>query len=116
MPIGVPFRFLLYVNNDSAAVNDTSIQDVLDPAFAYVPGTMRFGTVAACAAPVCIPAEEDAIFATADGGTAGTDAVDPDVVSFAGATIDAGDQNAGNARLDIPANTVWALVFTARLQ
>jgi uncharacterized repeat protein (TIGR01451 family)/CSLREA domain-containing protein len=116
MPNGVPFRFLLYVNNDGPAVTDASLRDVLDPGFAYVPGSARFGTVVACAAAICTPAEEDAIFAAADGGTAGTDAVDTDVVGFAGTTIDAGDQDVGNAQLDIPADTVWALVFTAKLQ
>jgi CSLREA domain-containing protein/uncharacterized repeat protein (TIGR01451 family) len=116
MPNGVPFRFLLYINNDGPAVTDASLQDMLDPGFAYVPGSLSFGTVAACAAPACTAAEEDAIFAAADTGTVGSDAVDPDVVSFAGATIDAGDQNVGNAQLDVPADTVWALVFTARLQ
>ena len=34
--------------------------------------------------------EEAAIFAAADSGTVGTDAVDGDVVSFAGATVDIG--------------------------
>ena len=31
-------------------------------------------------------------------------------------TIDAGDQNAANAQLDIAANKVWALLFTVKIQ
>ena len=48
-------------------------------------------------------AEEVAIFAAADAGAAGSDAVDGDVVSVSGVTIDAGDEAAANARLDIAA-------------
>ncbi len=115
VPTAVPFRFLLYISNPGPAVADVSLKDVLDPAFAYVPGSIRYaGTAPACALPTCTPAEEGAVFAAANSGTVGTDAPDGDVVSVAGATIDAGDGDAANLRLDVPAGRVWAMVFTFR--
>ena len=46
-----------------------------------------------------------------------SDAVDGDVASVTGATINAGDQNeAGNGPLDIAANRVWAILFRTLMQ
>jgi hypothetical protein len=64
----------------------------------------------------CTGAEEAAIFTDVNGTAAKTDAVDADVVSIAGTTIDAGNQNVANGALNIPANTVFALLFTVVLQ
>jgi hypothetical protein len=117
LPTGMPVRFLIYVSNPGGLISDVSLRDVLDPLFAYVPGSMRYdASVTACAANPCTAVEEAAIFAAADGGTVGTDALDGDVVSIAGATIDAGDQNVANTQLDLPADKVWALVFTILMQ
>jgi hypothetical protein len=41
--------------------------------------------------------------------------VDGDVASFTGSTIDAGNQNAANAQLDIAADRVWAILFSAKM-
>lgn len=117
LPRGTPVKFLLYVNNPGAMATDVSLRDVLDPTFAYVGGSLRSdGATPACAQIACSAAEESAIFAAADAGTAGSDAVDGDVVSFAGQTVDAGNQNVAQGRLDVPAARVWALIFTVHMQ
>ena len=117
VPQGMPVKFLLYVNNPGGVLTDLSLQDVLDPGFLYVAGSIKFDdSLAACAAVTCTAAEEAAIFAAADSGTAGSDAVDGDVVSFAGTTLDAGDQTVANARLDVAANTVWSVVLSVTVQ
>jgi uncharacterized repeat protein (TIGR01451 family) len=111
--------FMIYVNNSaSVAVTDTSIQDVLDPLFVYQAGTIRVdNAVANCAAVACTPAEEAAIYASAILVGASTDAVDaPDVASFAGVTVDVGDENAANGQQDAAANRVLAVVFTVQVQ
>ena len=117
VPRGALVKFLLYVNNPGPAVADVSIKDALDPAFAYVTGSIRFTNApASCAQMACTPAEEAAIFAAANTGTAGTDGVDGDVISFAGTTTYAGNQDIGNLQLDIAAGKVWAMVFTVRMR
>jgi parallel beta-helix repeat protein len=117
LPLGVPFRFLLYINNEGGALSDVSLADALDPSFAYEAGSMRYdNSVAACAAATCTALEEAAIYAAASAGTAGTDAVDGDVVSYAAPTLHAGNQVAANAQLDLAAARVWALLLTARMQ
>ncbi len=120
LPQGTLVDFMIYVNNSgSVAVLDTSIQDVLDPLFLYQAGTIRFdNTHINCAGAACIPAEEVTIYAAALGGTAVSDAVDgPDVGSFAGVTVDVGDEViVGNGQLDAAANRVLAVVFTVQVQ
>ena len=117
LPRGMPVRFLLYINNPGGPVLDVSMRDVLDPLFLYVSGSTKYdNSVASCAAATCTVAEEAAIFAAADSGTVGTDAMDGDVVSFAGVTLDIGNQNAANAQLDIAGGKVRAVVFTIRMQ
>ncbi|MEL7448206.1 MAG: right-handed parallel beta-helix repeat-containing protein [Pseudomonadota bacterium] len=119
LPDGVPFYFLLYVSNPNAARADLSLQDVLDPAIAYDAGTIRVdNSVAACAGAGCTPAEESNIYAAVVLTAPLTDAVDGDVASYSGGTrtVDIGNQNAGNAQLDIAANRVYALLIRVRLQ
>ena len=119
LPQGLLFNFLLYVNNRNAAVADVSLRDILDPAFAYQPGTIRIdNSAAACAAAACTPVEEAAILAAVSGTGSLTDAVDGDVASYTAgtATVDLGDQNTANAQLDISANRVLAVVFSVRMQ
>ena len=66
LPQGTLVDFMIYVNNSgSVVINDTSIQDVLDPLFVYQPGTIRVDNSQTCAAAVCIPGEEPAIYAAA---------------------------------------------------
>ncbi len=118
LPTGTLVKFMIYVNNQSSIqINDVSMQDVLDPLFLYQGGTIKVdSSVANCAAAACTPAEEAAVFAAADASGALSDGVDADVASFAGVTVDAGNQNAANGQMDAPANRVLALVFTVRMQ
>ena len=119
LPTGTLVKFMIYVNNQSSiAINDVSIQDVLDPLFLYQAGTIKVdNSVANCAAAACTPAEQAAIFAAADASAALTDGVDGDGASFtAGTTVDVGNENQANAQVDVAANTVLALVFTVQMQ
>lgn len=119
LPQGTLVDFMIYVNNTgSVAVTDTSIQDVLDPLFVYQAGTIRVdNSVANCAAVACTPAEEAAIYASAAATAASTDAVDaPDPASFAGVTVDVGDQAVANGQVDAAASSVLAVVFTVQVQ
>ena len=113
LPRGTEVRFVIYVDNTTNfPLNDVSIQDVLDPAFAYQPGSMKVdNTTASGAAQVLIYNTVNAVAGTV------SDAVDGDVASVAGATINVGDQNeAGNSQLDMAANRVWAILFRTLLQ
>ncbi len=120
LPTGTLVDFMIYVDNKaSVVITDTSIQDVLDPLFLYQAGTIRFdNTHINCAGAACIPAEEVTIYAAALGGTAVSDPVDgPDVGSFAGVTVDVGDEViVGNGQLDAAANRVLAVIFTVQVQ
>lgn len=117
VPKGALIRFLLYVNNVGGVTTDVRLQDALDPGFAYVGGSIKYdNAVPRCASGDCSAAEEEAILASAVAGTPGTDASDGDVVRFASSTVYVGDQAAGNARLDIQADKVWAVVFTVRME
>jgi uncharacterized repeat protein (TIGR01451 family) len=119
VPQGTSVDFMIHVNNlGSVAINDTSIQDILDPLFAYQTNTIRVdNSVANCAAAICTVAEEAAIYAAAAAAAASSDGVDGDTASVSGGnTIDAGNQNVANGRLDVAANTVLAVVFTVQVQ
>ena len=120
LPQGTLVDFMIYVDNTSSVpVTDTSIQDILDPLFVYQAGTIRVdNSVANCAAIPCTGIEEAAMYAAAAGTAPLTDVVDaPDTVSFAGVTIDVGDENVvGNGQLDAAANRVLAVVFTVQVQ
>ena len=117
LPKGALLRVLLYINNPGTLRADVSLQDVLDPTFLYVPGSAKYdNSTPNCAATTCTAVEEAAIFAAADSGTVGTDAVDGDVVSFTGVTLDIGNQNTANAQLGIAGSKIWAVVFTTRMQ
>jgi hypothetical protein len=114
---GALFKFVLYINNRGGAATDVSLRDVLDPAFDYLPGTIRVSNaVGACASGTCSGAEEAAIVAATAGGTAVSDAPDGDPVSYTGAILEAGDRFAANARLDIAAASVYALSFIVRMR
>jgi hypothetical protein len=116
IPTGVEFKYLLYINNQVSAENDVSVQDVLDPLFQYQAGTIQVdNSVSECAAASCTTAEEQTIFSSIDATPFLTDALDGDVVSFAGVTIDAGDGNAANAQLNINGDSVWAILFSVKM-
>jgi hypothetical protein len=116
LPRGTHVRFLLYVDNPAGAMTDVTVQDLLDPGFTYVPGSLWWDdSMSACPAG-CGAAEEAALYSAIVVGTPGTDALDGDSVAFVADVIHAGDGTVGNARLDIPAGRVWGLVFTARVE
>lgn len=118
IPSGVEFKYLLYINNPSVARSDVTVRDVLDPAFQFQAGSIQVdNSVVQCTAAACTPAEEQAIFLAVDGAAVLTDAVDGDVASYTGAgtTVDAGNGNVGNLQLNINANAVWAILFSAKM-
>ena len=118
LPKGTLVKFMIYINNNTAfGASDVSVRDILAATFSYQTGTLKVdNSVANCAVAVCTGAEEAAIFAAVNATAAKTDAVDADVVSITGATIDAGNQNVANGQLDIAASKVWALLFTVSMQ
>lgn len=114
VPTGTTVKFMIYVSNASSiAINDVSMQDVLDPLFTFQTGTIKIdNSTANCAAAACTPAEEAAMFAAVDGSAALSDAVDADAVSFtAGTTVDAGNQAQANAQLNVAATSSLAMLF-----
>jgi hypothetical protein len=116
IPSGVEFKYLLYINNPGGAVTDISVRDVLDAAFVYqTPSIQVDNSVLSCALATCDPGEEAAIFTAVDGATVLTDATGDDVVSYGALTVDAGDENVGNAQLDIGGNAVWAILFSVKM-
>ena len=120
LPSGTLVDFMIYVNNSgSIAVNDLSIEDVLGPLFIYKTGTIRVDNSQTCAAAVCVPGEEPAIYAAAAGAAVGSDAAAAgDTVSFDGtATINVGNAvEAANDQQDAAASSVLAVVFTVQMQ
>jgi uncharacterized repeat protein (TIGR01451 family) len=118
VPQGTYVDFMIYVNNQgSVAINDVSIQDVLDPLFVYEAGTIRVdNSVASCALAACDSTEEAAIYAAASVVAANTDGTGDDTSSFAGVTVDAGDENVANTTLNVAADSVLAVVFTVQVQ
>ena len=119
IPKGTLVKFMIYVNNDTpVAVDDLSARDVLAATFTYQTGTLKVdNSVANCAAATCTTVEEAAVYAAVNATAAKTDGIDGDVVSYnAGTTtIDAGNQTVANGRLDVAKNTVWAMLFTVKM-
>jgi len=118
VPQGTLVDFMIYVNNPgTVAINDVSIQDVLDGAFVYQLESIRVDNSVDDCGTDCDATEEAVIYAAAAAVLpANSDAVDlADTSRFAGVTIVAGNQVAGNARLDAAANKVLAVVFTVRM-
>ena len=119
LPTGTMVDFMIYVNNaGSVDINDTSIQDVLDPLFAYQLNSIRLDNAQTCAAAICIQAEEvtmygnvSALAPLSDGAAAG------DSVSFDGTdTIDVGDSSeALNDPQNATAGNVLVLVITVQV-
>ncbi len=117
VPQGTSVDFMIYVNNQSSvAINDVSIQDVLDVLFVYQTESIRVDNSVDDCGATCDAAEEAAIYAAASAVGNNLDAVDGDTSSFTGVTVDVGNQAVGNARLDAAANKVLAVVFTVQVQ
>ena len=117
VPQGTSVDFMIYVNNQSSvAVNDISIRDVLDVLFVYQAESIRVDNSVDDCGVTCDAAEEAAIYAAASAVGNNLDAVDGDTSSFAGVTVDAGNETVGNAQLNGAANKVLAVVFTVQVQ
>ena len=119
LPVGTLVDFIIYVNNTgSVQINDTSIQDILDPLFAYQLGSIRVDNSQTCVAAVCDPGEVDTIYGVVSALGAGSDTPDLDTVSYDGTnTIDVGDgSETGNAPQNAAAGVVLAVVFTVQVQ
>lgn len=122
LPKGTTVKFIIYVNNDTVLpITDVSIQDdLVEASFVYTANSIKVDNTATCAALVCTPAEENAIYTAIDDNVALTDtAAGGDVASFnaTGAIIDVGnDVEAANDQLDILANRVFAVQLTVTMQ
>ncbi len=119
LPTGTEVDFMIHLNNEaSVAVLDVSIQDALNALFLYKASSIYIdNAVDECGATVCDATERKAIYDAAILTVLKTDPVDADTVSFAGTTIDVGDEViAGNAQQDAAANKVLAVVFTVTVQ
>ena len=118
IPSGMEFKYMLYINNPNPGRSDVSVRDVLDPLFQYQTGTVQVdNSVAECAAAVCTPAEEQAIFNSVVLTPYLTDAVDGDVASYVGGStsVEVGDGVVANQRLDVLGDAVWAITFSVRM-
>ena len=110
---------MIYVDNKAdASRTDLSIGDTLDPLFVYTAGTIYIdNSQPECGLVACTAVEEASIRTAALATTVKTDIVDADSVSFAGASIDVGNEViVGNAQQDAVANSVLAVVFRVQMQ
>ncbi len=119
VPAGRTIKFLIYVDNTTGvSATDVRFQDMLDDTgFTYTAASIKWATAAT-------GATKAAIFTAANTGTALTDAFDGSTGSNEYAGIDTGVSPdnltvGGNAvspdndTVNIAANTVFAIVFTA---
>lgn len=111
LPRGTEVRFLIYINNSTAfGMSDVSIQDILDPAFAYQSGSLKAdNTLATTGSETLIYNTVNAVATTL------SDSVDADVASAVGVTITAGNTG-GNGQVDVAPSSVWAILFRALMQ
>ncbi len=115
VPPGTSVDFMIYINNESSvAINDVSIQDILNVAFTYQSPSIKIDNSVADCGVSCDTTKEAAIYAAAIAtGVLSDAAAAGDAASFAALTVDAGNSVVGaNDQLDVAANTVLALVFT----
>ena len=121
LPKGTVVKFMIYIDNKTTVgANDVSVQDALQVGFAYQAGTIKISNAGVnCAGPICTPAEEALIYAAVNAGTAKTDATPDDEASYTAGTttIDLGNEKvATNTQLNIAASSVWAVIFTVKMQ
>lgn len=111
LPRGTEVRFVIYIDNPTTfAINDVSVQDILDPTFAYQSGSLKVDNTLSSGATQAV------IYSTVN-AVAGTvsDAIDADVASAAGVTVTAGNTG-GNGQVDVAADSVWAILFRTLMQ
>lgn len=113
LPRGTEVRFVIFIDNTTTfSLTDVSVQDVLDPAFAYQAGSMLVDNTIASGATQAV------IYTTVNNsGTPVTDANNDDVASVTGTTIDVGNSVVPtNSQLDVAGSSVWAILFRALMQ
>ena len=117
VPTNTVVDFMIFINNKNlSAVNNINVADILVPGeFAYTLTTMQFGTTAECALQVCDATERAALYAAATNPYSDTPGDDAASYNAGTTTISAG-LSGGDAQLNVPAQTTWALVFTATVQ
>jgi len=119
LPIGTTVKFMIYIDNYTAAsIDDLNIADAL-AGFTYTAGTIKMSTTLPnCLAGdgTCTVAEEGTMFTTLNGLAALNDDVSTanDAAGFSGGTISAGS-TAGNQALDMLPNQAWGLLFTTTI-
>ena len=111
VPKGSLVKFLIYIDNNTTVPADSiNVADPLAAQFTYQPGTLKVDVSQASGATAA------AIYAAVNAGSALTDAVTAaDVVGVTGSTVSAG-LSAGNSNVAIPANRVWAVLFSVKVQ
>ena len=111
VPKGTPVKFMIYVDNATTVpVDDINVQDVLNAAFSYQTGTIRVDNSVASGSTAA------AIYAAVNAVAPLTDAVsNADVAGINGVTVSAGT-GTGNQTVTAPANRVWAMLFTVKVQ
>ena len=111
VPRGTPVKFMIYMDNaTSVPVDSVNVQDALNAAFVYQPGTIRVSNTVNTGSTVA------AIYAAANAAAALTDAVSgADAAGINAATVSAGS-GTGNAVVTVPASKVWAMLFIVKVQ
>lgn len=113
LPRGTEVSFVIYIDNTTAfGLSDVSVQDVLDPTFAYQADSMLVIDT------IPTGSSQAVIYSTVStSGAAATDVINDDVASAVGVTINVGNSAVpGNTALDVPASSVWAILFRALMQ
>jgi uncharacterized repeat protein (TIGR01451 family) len=108
---GTTVRFLIYIDNTtSVPVSNVSLEDVLDPLFAYQAGTIKVANSSPTGS------NSATIYAAVNAAPALGDIVNgADVAGISGATISAGSV-AGNQQLNLAGSSVWAMLFEVVVQ
>ena len=110
LPRSTEVSFVIYIDNTTNfPLNNVSIQDVLDPTFAYQTGTIKVGTIGS-------PATEVQIYTAANTGGAVSDGAGDDAASYNGTDTISVGTTGGDTQVDVPANTVWAVIFNVLMQ
>ena len=108
---GTNVQFMLYIRNaHSFQINDISLSDTLAAAdFTMQSANFSYISIAGAAET------EANIYTAVTGGGASTATfgnADGDIASYVGNIVNVGTTG-GDSQLDIPADTVWAIIFTA---
>lgn len=109
VPANTDIKFMIYVRNTNTfTMNDISIADVINPAeFTMVSASLQIDN-----SQTDVETEANIYTAVDGSATTATFAAADDVASFVGGTVNIGTTG-GDTVLNIPANTTWAIIFTA---